>query len=155
MTQVHNDEEVARLLFFPQMVDSFNGQLRQTVFPMDELLAIKNKRGASVDRCAMLKNYETLLRIKAHENANPEGDRHPYGYCLGKVRHIRSIKIEYDGSKQAFEIFSDPIADNNPPREWDHAHALIVRFSDTYTRGLLRGFRDYLIEVFSSSVKRF
>ncbi|MCY4228381.1 MAG: hypothetical protein OXF20_11990 [Gammaproteobacteria bacterium] len=155
MPQVHDDEEVARLLFFPQMVDHSGGQLKQTVFPMDELLANKNKRGVSVDRCGMLKDYETLLHSKAHENANPEGGRHPYGYCLGKVKHIRSIKIEYDGAKQAFEIFSDPILDNNPSREWDHAHALIVRFSDIYTRGLLRGFRDRLIEVFSSSVKRF
>jgi len=49
LPQVHDDEKVARLLFSPQMVDSFRGQLKAIVFPTDELLANKNKKGASVD----------------------------------------------------------------------------------------------------------
>lgn len=153
--RVQDDEEVARLLFSPQMLESYSGQLKQTVFPMDELLADKNKRGASADRCGMLEDHDTLLQSKARENANPAGERTPYGYCVGKVEQIRLIKLEYNGLQQAFEIYPDPILDNDPPRKWDHAHALIVRFSDNYTRGLLRGVRDRLIEVFSPSVKPF
>jgi len=109
----------------------------------------------SVDRCGMLKHYETLLYNKAQENANPAGERFPYGYCVGRVEQIRSIQVECEGPQQAFEIYPDPILDNDPPREWDHAHALIVRFSDKYTRSLVRGVRDRLVEVFLPSVKQF
>jgi len=68
---------------FPPDGGFFIGKLMKTVFSMHELLA--NKKGASVERCGMLENYETLLYSKARENASPAGERFSYGYCVGKV----------------------------------------------------------------------
>lgn len=145
-------EQIARLLFYPQMIR--DGVLEPSAFPMDELLARKGKNGSSVDRCELLEDRDKMLCDKAHENANAAGGRAPYGFCLGKSEEIRAIEEE-NSSAQALEIFADEITDNDPPKPWDHAHALIRKFDSSYTRANLRGTRDQLSEIFSAYIVQF
>ena len=152
MSHVHDDETIARLIFYPHMIK--DGKLQTFAFPMDELLAIKCKDGVSVDRYNLLSDPDHLLRQKAKKNANPTKGRTPYGFCLSTSKQIRAIK-EKQGNSQAFEIFQDEIKNNNPPEPWDRAHALIRKFDSTYTRAHLRGSRDYLLKIFSDRIEQF
>jgi len=154
LTGIDDSEQVARLLFGPQMIH--DGTLTPSAFPMDELLAQKGKNGSSVDRCNLLDDRDRLLCQKAHENANVAGGRAPYGFCFGKTEQIRGITIAGDlNPTQALEIFPDEITDNDPPKPWDRAHALIRKFDDTYTRAKLRGVRDKLCGIFSVHIVKF
>lgn len=131
--RVDGSEELARLLLYPQMIK--DGKLRPSAFPVDELLARKEKDGSSVDRCQLLSDIYRLLKDKAEEISSPDANRSPYGFFVANASGIRNIKI--DGkSEQAFEIWPDPIVrDKEPPKPWDDAHALI------------RGFEQALIEL--------
>ncbi len=149
---VDNSELVARLLFYPQMVKERS--LKASAFPMDELLERGKKTGASVDRCIFLKNHESLLRQKAFENSNSSSGRIPFGFCLGQVGMIRELK-ENVNFEQAFEIYPDKIIDNNPPKPWDSAHALIKKYKHNYTRANLRGVRDKLCVLFEKKLFQF
>ncbi|MCY3674444.1 MAG: hypothetical protein OXH65_05620 [Paracoccaceae bacterium] len=152
MPVVKDKEKIARLLFYPMMVK--NGVLTPAAFPMDELLAQKDKNGSSVDRYDLLNGPENLLYQKARKNANPNAGRNPFGFGLAYVRDVRSLKIN-SGSDQALEIYPDALQDKQHPDPWDHAHALVRKYCDTYKRGRLRGVRDYLIELFSENIHEF
>ena len=91
MPVVKDKEKIARLLFYPMMVK--NGVLTPAAFPMDELLAQKDKNGSSVDRYDLLNGPENLLYQKARKNANPNAGRNPFGFGLAYVRDVRSLKI--------------------------------------------------------------
>ncbi len=153
MTGVDDGEQIARLLFYPQMIR--DGVLEPSAFPMEELLASKGKNGSSVDRCDLLAGRDTLLHRKAHENANADGNRNPYGFCIGKTGQVRAITTGDVNPAQALEVWPDEITDNDPSKPWDHAHALIRKFDDAYTRANLRGARDRLSDVFSHCIVRF
>lgn len=152
MTGVADGEQIARLLFYPQMIR--DGVLQPSAFPMDELLARRGKTGASVDRCQLLEDRDALLREKAQDNANAAGGRAPYGFCIGQAHEIRAI-TEDQNAAQALDVWPDEIKDNNPPKPWDDAHALIRKFDDTYTRANLRGTRDRLSDIFSAFIIQF
>jgi len=137
LTPVDDGEQVARLLFCPQMVHA-DGRLSSAVFPTEELLALRDKKGASVDRCGLLEDSERLLRQKAEEMTNPTAGRNPWGYCIGEVRKIRSIGMAGNGSPQAFKICPDPVVDNSNPKPWDSVHALILKYDSAYTRSQIR-----------------
>ncbi|MCY4302852.1 MAG: hypothetical protein OXC68_14115, partial [Aestuariivita sp.] len=115
----------------------------------------KNKKGASVDRCRLLEDPKTLLRQKAEEMANPDANRIPWGYCIGKAKQIRSIIIVGSKSQQAFKICPSPIINTNNPKPWDAAHTIIVKFDSSYARSQVRGVRDKLIHAFSSKIHAF
>jgi len=151
---IDDDEQVARLLFCPQMVCA-DGRLNPAAFPIQELLALNNKGGASVDRCKLLTDSKVLLRQKVEEMANPAAGRNPWGYCTGKVTEIRAIRTADKGSPQVFKICPDPVVNKGYPKQWDSAHALILTFDSTHTRSQIRGFRDQLIKAFSCKVRTF
>ncbi|MCY4152157.1 MAG: hypothetical protein OXE94_07980 [Aestuariivita sp.] len=130
-----------------------DGQLSSAAFPTEELLAVKGKTGASVDRCGLLEDPKRLLCQKVEEGANPAVGRNPWGYCTGEVGKIRSIGIAGNGSRQALKICPDPVVGNSNPKPWDQAHALILKFDNAYTRSQIRGVRDQLIEAFSCKVR--
>lgn len=88
------------------------GVLEPSAFPMEELLASKGKNGSSVDRCDLLAGRDTLLRRKAHENANADGNRNPYGFCIGKTGQVRAITTGDVNPAQALEVWPDEITDN-------------------------------------------
>lgn len=152
MLVVKDKEKIARLLFYPDMVEG--KKLKDNAFPMDELLAKKDKNGSSVDRYDLLKDPENLLYQKAKKYANPNAGRNPFGFGLAYAREVRRITIN-SGSDQAFEVLPDPSQNNKHPEPWDHAHALIRKYCNTYTRGRLRGVRDHLIELFSENIQEF
>ncbi len=135
------------------MIDA-DGKMKKNVFPTDELLALKCKKGASVDRCQLLKNTKKLLRQKAEEMANPDANRIPWGYCVGKVKQIKSIVID-NQPKPLFKVYPDPIVNPSNPKPWDSAHAIIVTFDSSYTRSQVRGVRDKLMQAFSYKVHAF
>ena len=158
MTNVSDGEQIARLLFDPQMIR--DGDLLPSVFPMDELLTEKGKNGSSVDRCDYLKDKNSLLQKKAIEMSNSSKNRNPYGYCLGQVDRIRAIEIEQSQAngtnpKQALDVWPAPITQNVHPKDWDTAHALLKKFDNSYTRAHLRGARDQLMKIFSNEIVRF
>ena len=63
MPVVSDKEKIARLFFYPYMGEG--KMLKPEAFPMDELLAKKDKNGSSVDRYDLLKEPENLLYKKA------------------------------------------------------------------------------------------
>ena len=152
MSEVSDHEEIARLLFYPQMVR--NGELEPSAFPMDELLAKNGKNGSSVDRCDLLKDKVAILKQKSKEISNPAAQRSPYGFCTARAEQIRAIPEEKN-SKQALDVFPDEIRDNDPPKPWDHAHALLRKHNNEYTRANLRGTRDHLTKIFSKNLTEF
>ena len=146
---IDDTEELNRLLFSEQMVGD-DGILKAEAFPMDELLE-KDDKSASLDRSALLADRDTLLRQKLNELSNPESRRAAWGIGRSVASEVRTIALQ-DG-RQAFEIFEDKL-DNDPPKPWDEAHAKLVRSNSEYTRGLIRGCRDKLIDCFSQSIER-
>ncbi|KAA0909530.1 hypothetical protein FLO80_21100 [Aquicoccus porphyridii] len=147
---VDDEEQVARLLFYPQMIR--NGELEPSAFPMDELLAKKGKNGSSLDRCHFLKDRDGLLRQKAEEKQNPAGKRSAFGFCVANVGKIRAIS-EAESEDPALQVLADRITENDPPEPWDDAHALMRKHRDDYTRANLRGIRDHLSKAFSELVE--
>lgn len=131
-----------------------DGILTPSAFPMDELLAKQGKSGASVDRCKLLPNPDTLLREKSQGISNPAGGRNPYGFSVAEAYNIRAIVVDTT-SAQALDIWPDEIRYNDPPKPWDDAHALIRKFDKEYTRAHLRGTRDHLTAIFSESITLF
>lgn len=156
MTGIAEDEQVARLVFYPQMIGD-NGCLTPAAFPTDELLAKQGKKGASVDRWRLLEDQdqapEALLCQKAQAMGKPDRGRAPHGFCVAQTGDIRAIR-QQGCSTQAFEICPDGIKGNNPPKPWDHAHALIRTIDAACTRGKIRGVRGRLSEIFCP-VRRF
>lgn len=153
MCDVDDNERIARIIFVPYMMR--DGALCDTAFPMDELLKVK-KDGCSVDRCDLLNDHEKLLRDKASKYENPEKGRTSYGFAAAKASEIRALQIDNAGvSVQALEISADPINDGLPHDPWNHAHALLHKHDESYTRGQLRGMRDKLKALFSSDIVAF
>ncbi|MCY4207288.1 MAG: hypothetical protein OXD29_04970 [Roseovarius sp.] len=152
MAHVNDHEQVARLLFYPQMVYA-DGTPKPNIFPTDELTALNGKNGVSVDRCELLGDPARLLRQKADEMANPAAERIPWGYCIGKAEQIRLIAIADNESQQAFKICPDAVASARTPRPWDLAHAIVVKFDNSCTRAQMRGVRDKLMQAFSCKTK--
>lgn len=130
-----------------------DGKIMKNAFPTDELLALKCKKGVSVDRCNLLKDPEKILHQKAKEIANPKANRKHWGYCIGKVKQIKSIVG--NKSQQVFKISPDPISDENNPKPWHLSHTIIVVSDPSCTRADLRGYRDKLTQVFSSKIVDF
>lgn len=150
MSEVEDNERIARIIFIPYMMR--DGALCDAAFPMDELLKYK-KDGCSVDRCDLLKNHVMLLRDKASKYENPEKGRSSYGFATAKASEIRALQIDNAGvSAQALDISADPKNDGSPPDPWNHAHALLHKYDESYTRGQLRGMRDKLKALFSSDI---
>ena len=152
MSNVGDDEQIARLLFYPQMIR--DGELQPAAFPAEELAAEKGKNGSSVDRCDLLVDRDRILCDKAHEIENPTSKRELYGFCLCESKQIRAIKKETNFA-QALEIFEDKIMGNDPPKPWDHAHALIRKFDASDTKAKIRGTRDKLCKIFSAHIVQF
>ena len=152
MTGVKDSEQIARLLFYPQMIKE--DKLLPNVFPMNELLAKKGKNGLSVDRYDLLNDPSHLLYKKASKFANANKDRNLFGYCVGGIRQVRNITV-YQSSAQALDVWPDAIKDNDPPDPWDNAHALLRKFDKSYTKAHLRGVRDKLIILFSKRIITF
>ncbi len=164
MTEIRDEEEIARLLFYPQMVR--DGELTPSAFPLDELLTKKGKNGASVDRCDLLVDRDALLEQKSGEISNPDGGRKSFGFCVGLTAEVRAIEttvkekepesgVETEVKRQALDVWPDEITENDPPKQWDQAHALMKKFDENYTRAHLRGTRDDLVEIFSKQIITF
>lgn len=147
MVDVTDQEQIARLLFQAQMIESHDGKLTPMAFPTQELLCEKGKNGVSVDLCSLLGgDRDAVLFEKAKQIANPEKDRSMYGYCIASAGQIRSIR-EALGSAQALEIVPDPLHSNSSNKSWGDAHALLRKLDDNYTKANLRGVRGELMKI--------
>ena len=146
---IADNEELNRLLFAGQMVDE-NGHLKIESFPMDELLE-KEGKSASLDRTALLPNPTQNLVEKLLELENRDKNRSAWGLGKSLASSVRQIELQ-DG-RQAFDVFEDRLV-NNPPKVWDNAHAKLTRAKPEFSRSLLRGCRDKLIECFSENIQR-
>lgn len=154
MTNINDDERIARIIYYPQMIEG--ATLKENAFPTDELIKKKNKNGCSVDRCDLMDDHDRLLREKAIKYANPGADRSPYGYCIATARRIRELKIQNTkDSAQALDVFPDPINKEGEQNPWDHAHALLHKKNENYTRSHIRGMRDHLVALFSEEIVQF
>lgn len=154
MANVNDDERIARIIYYPQMIEGET--LRENAFPTDELIKKKNKDGCSVDRCNLMDDHDRLLREKAIKNSNPGADRSPYGYCIATAGRIRGLKVLYaQEPAQALDVFPDPINAEGERNPWDHAHALLCKKNENYTRSQIRGMRDQLVALFSEEIVRF
>ena len=149
--EVADEEEVARLLYYPQMINK-KGELQDFAFPMNDLMEAKG-RSISVDRCWLMgKDFHQMLERKAEQFARSDRNRAKHGYCLAVVKRIRSILGT--SNEQLFEVRADAIVQANS-NLWDHAHAKIVRANPCHTKGYLRGYRDKLSTLFSQDFRRF
>ena len=153
---VDDNENIARLLFADDMVKNSTGLLTSASFPTEELMEKHDRDGkpksVSVDRCEMISPLRSTLEEKAKVIEKPEKDRARWGFAISEVSAIREI-ISSD-QKQVYEVFPDPLKDGQFPK-WEHAHAKLVRALPSHTRGLVRGSRDKLIELFQSKMQPF
>lgn len=141
-------ENVVRLLFSHRMTGE-DGELTPEAFPTDELIE-KNNKSVSVDREEMLLDYNHILN-KLITYERPEKGRAKWGSSHAIVDAIVSIK-DQDGT-QVFRVLEDPL-ENYPPAPWDAAHAKIVRADESFSKGFIRGYRDKLVKVFQSDVRK-
>ena len=149
--EVASREEVARLLFYRQMINE-KGEIQNAAFPMDDIVQ-ENGRSLSVDRCGLLgKSPHRLLERKADKFAKAGSNRSKHGYCLAIAGQVRSLQGQ--DNEQLFEIVPDPVAQPNPA-PWDRAHAKLVSADPSSRKAYLRGYRDKLIAVFSNNVRLF
>lgn len=148
---VCNAEDIARLLFFAQMIDD-DGKITNAAFSTEELVE-QNGRSVSVDRCWLLgEGYYHILKLKAAVLANDEKNRAKYGYATAMASDIRAI-IGSDGCP-VFDVFPDEIV-QPAPDPWDCAHAKLVRARKGLTKGYVRGYRDKLQDLFSKNITLF
>ena len=148
---VADEEEIARLLFYPQMVNQ-QDELKKSAFSMEELME-EGGHSLSVDRCRLMgKDFHRALGRKAGQFASADKGRAKHGYCLAVVKRIRSIRGA--SNEQLFEVQADAIVQARPD-PWDQAHAKIVSASPSHTKGYLRGYRDKLCGLFSAEIRRF
>ncbi|MEM9059963.1 MAG: hypothetical protein AAGD13_05830 [Pseudomonadota bacterium] len=140
---VSDDEEVVRLLFNPQMIDDHGSLIEETCFPTQELVE-KNGKSCSVLRSALLVNKTIAIDLRLQKMANPDKNRLAYGYAEALCAQIHAIQ-DHSG-KQIFKVFEDSILKDGTH---DKAHAKLVRASPKFSKNLVRGYRDKLVEAFS------
>ena len=149
--RVGNEETVARLLFYAQMIDA-TGKIQSNAFPMDDLIE-KDGRSLSVDRCNLLgQDPRVLLERKAEKFASADRNRAKHGYCLSVVKGIRSIRGS--SGEQLFDVLPDPI-EQSPPDPWDNAHGKLTGAAPDFSKSYLRGYRDKLCDLFSQNIRIF
>lgn len=144
---VDNSEEVARVLFDPDMVDSA-GNLTARAFPTDELVR-KNGKTVSVNRSSKFDDSHAEIKRRAAVMENPEKGRSAWGYRLGLVESVRQIR-DSENQQRIFQVYCDPVEFDG---KIDVFHASITKASEGYTRGYVRGFRDHLATAFNKSIQ--